>query len=78
MLAEFTASLSAIKASFDLLQVINDADESPVVQKATNELHRQLVALQSENLRLAQLLMSQLDEINYLRELLRKHEDPLK
>lgn len=74
MISELTASLSAIKTSFELLKVISEAKEATVVQSATYELNRQLLELQLENIKLAQLISSQIEEINSLREQISKHD----
>ncbi len=67
MISEISASLSALKTSLDLLGVIKDARDESEVQKATYELQRQLMDLQIENLRLAQLLSTQHEDITSLK-----------
>jgi hypothetical protein len=67
MITELTASLTAIKTSLELLGVIRDAKNETEIQKATYELSRQLTDLQLENLRLAQFLSEQNEQINLLK-----------
>lgn len=71
MITEITASLTAIKTSLELLGVIGDAKNEAERQKATFELSRQLTDLQLENLRLAQFLSEQNEQINSLNRQLR-------
>lgn len=74
MISELTASLSAIKTSFELLKVISESKEASVIQNATYELNRQLVDLQLENIKLAQLISSQIEEINSLRTVISEND----
>ncbi|OAT15127.1 hypothetical protein M977_04735 [Buttiauxella gaviniae ATCC 51604] len=72
MISEISASVTAIKTSLDLLRVLGDAKSESEIQAATHGLHRQLTDLQIENLRLAQLLSSQYEEITSLKRELSK------
>jgi len=74
MISEITASITAIKNSLDLLRVLGDAKSESEIQTATYGLHRQLTDLQIENLRLAQLLSDQYEEISSLKRKLSNAE----
>lgn len=75
MITEITASLTAIKTSLGLLGAISDAKNESERQKATFELSRQLTDLQLENLRLAQFLSEQNEQINSLNRQLREFDE---
>lgn len=71
MFTEISASLSAIKSGFELLQTISNAKNQVERESAVHELHSKLTALQIENLGLAKLLSSQYEEIDSLKRKLR-------
>lgn len=67
MIAELSASLASIKSAIDLVKVINEAKTESDIRNATYELQRQLMSLQIENIRLAELISSQVEQIRSLR-----------
>ncbi|HGP2816254.1 TPA: hypothetical protein ACLGW6_004535 [Salmonella enterica] len=75
MFSEISASITALKSAFDLVQVIVDAKNQSEREKAVHELRRQLTALQIENLELAKFLSSQYEEICSLKRELRDLEE---
>lgn len=67
MIAEISASFGAIKQAVDLVKVINEAKGEAEIRNATFHLQSQLLSLQGESIKLAQLLSSQIDEIASLK-----------
>ncbi|QIF11433.1 hypothetical protein [Escherichia coli] len=67
MLSGITSSITAIKVSIDLLQVILDAKSQSEREKAVYEMRRQLADLQIQNAELAKTLALQYEEILLLK-----------
>ncbi|WP_187643593.1 hypothetical protein [Escherichia coli] len=68
MLSGITSSITAIKVSIDLLQVILDAKSQSEREKAVYEMRRQLADLQIQNAELAKTLALQYEEILLLKQ----------
>ncbi|WP_139782419.1 hypothetical protein [Salmonella enterica] len=68
MLSGIVSSITAIKASIDLLQVILDAKSQSERENAVCEMRRQLTELQIQNAELAKTLALQYEEIFLLKQ----------